>query len=168
MERIRVGVIGVGWFGTVHCRVIAGHPELELAALCDASEERLAEMAREHGVARTCTDYGELVDDPTIDALAVITPWDHHAEPTLAGLAAGKLASLSLRVVAIDLSSHRCEMTIETLISLADEPSVEPSLAHHCFVARNEENGLAFGVEGKGDPVGDRLNCQTGRPWCCP
>ena len=90
MEKIRVGVIGVGWFGTVHCRVIAGHPELKLAALCDASEERLAEMAREHGVARTCTDFHELVDDPEIDALAVVTPWDHHAAPTLAGLAAGK------------------------------------------------------------------------------
>ena len=90
MEQLRVGVIGVGWFGTVHCRAIADHPQLELAALCDASEDRLAEMAREHGVARTCTDYRELVDDPEIDALAVVTPWDHHATPTLAGLAAGK------------------------------------------------------------------------------
>ena len=90
MERIRVGVIGVGWFGTVHCRVIAGHTELELAALCDASEERLAEMAREHGVSRTCTDYRELAEDPELDALAVVTPWEHHAAPALAGLAAGK------------------------------------------------------------------------------
>ena len=90
MEQLRVGVIGVGWFGTVHCRAIADHPQLELAALCDASEDRLAEMAREHGVARTCTDYRELVDDPEIDALAVVTPWDRHAAPTLAGLAAGK------------------------------------------------------------------------------
>ena len=90
MERLRVGVIGVGWFGTVHCRAIAGLPQLELAALCDASKERLAEMAREHGVARTCTDYRELVEDPAIDVLAVVTPWDHHAAPTLAGLAAGK------------------------------------------------------------------------------
>ena len=90
MERLRVGVIGVGWFGTVHCRGIADHPQLELAALCDNSEERLAEMAREHGVARTCTDYRELVEDPAIDVLAVVTPWDHHAAPTLAGLAAGK------------------------------------------------------------------------------
>ena len=85
MERIRVGVIGVGWFGTVHCRVIAGHPELELAALCDASEERLAEMAREHGVARTCTDYRELAEDPEIDALAVVTPWEHTRRPRSPG-----------------------------------------------------------------------------------
>ena len=90
MERLRVGVIGVGWFGTVHCRAIADHPQLELAALCDNSEERLAEMAREHGVARTCTDYQVLVEDPAIDVLAVVTPWDHHAAPTLAGLTAGK------------------------------------------------------------------------------
>ena len=90
MEQLRVGVIGVGWFGTVHCRAIADHPQLELAALCDKADERLAEMAREHGVARTSTDYRALVDDPEIDVLAVVTPWDHHAEPALAGLAAGK------------------------------------------------------------------------------
>ena len=90
MEKLRVGVIGVGWFGTVHCRAIADHPQLELAALCDRAEDRLAQMAREHGVARTCTDYRELVEDPEIDALAVVTPWNHHAEPALAGLAAGK------------------------------------------------------------------------------
>ena len=47
-------------------------------------------MAREHGVARTCKDYRELADDPEIDVLAVVTPWDRHAAPTLAGLAAGK------------------------------------------------------------------------------
>jgi UDP-N-acetylglucosamine 3-dehydrogenase len=90
MTKLRVGVIGVGWFGTVHCRAVADHPQLELAALCDRSEERLAEMAREHGVARTCTDYQELIDDPTIDVLDIVTPWDHHAEPAIAGLAAGK------------------------------------------------------------------------------
>ncbi len=90
MEQLRVGVVGVGWFGTVHCRAIADHPQLELSALCDRAEERLAQMAREHGVARTCTDYRELVEDPGIDVLAVVTPWDHHAEPVLAGLAAGK------------------------------------------------------------------------------
>ena len=32
MEKMRVGVIGVGWFGTVHCRAIADHPQLALAA----------------------------------------------------------------------------------------------------------------------------------------
>ena len=90
MEKIRVGVIGVGRFGTVHCRAIADHPQLELAALCDRAEDRLAQTAREHGVARTCTDYRELARDPEIDALAVVTPWDHHAAPALAGLAAGK------------------------------------------------------------------------------
>ena len=90
MEQLRVGVIGVGWFGTVHCRAISDHPQLELVALCDKAENHLAQMAREHGVARTCTDYRELALDPEIDVIAVVTPWDHHAEPALAGLAAGK------------------------------------------------------------------------------
>lgn len=90
MTKLRVGVIGTGWFGKVHCRAIADHPQLELYALCDRSEERLSEMAREHNVTRTQLDYQELVEDPNIDVLDIVTPWDQHAEPAIAALNAGK------------------------------------------------------------------------------
>ena len=34
MDRIRMGVIGLGWFGEIHCDAIASVPNLELVALC--------------------------------------------------------------------------------------------------------------------------------------
>ena len=34
MDRLRIGVIGLGWFGEIHCEAIVGIPNLELAALC--------------------------------------------------------------------------------------------------------------------------------------
>ncbi len=34
MDRLRIGVIGLGWFGEIHCEAIVGVPNLELAALC--------------------------------------------------------------------------------------------------------------------------------------
>ena len=36
MDRLRIGVIGLGWFGEIHCETIAGIANLELAALCTA------------------------------------------------------------------------------------------------------------------------------------
>jgi predicted dehydrogenase len=40
MDRLRNGVIGLGWFGEFHCDAILGVPNLELAALCTRTPER--------------------------------------------------------------------------------------------------------------------------------
>ena len=90
MNRLRIGVIGLGWFGEVHCDAISAVPSLELAGLCTRTESRLAELAGKYGVKNACTDYHELLADPEIDAVSVVTMWDQHTEPTLAALEAGK------------------------------------------------------------------------------
>jgi predicted dehydrogenase len=40
MGRLRIGVIGLGWFGEIHAETIAGVPNLELAALCTRTPDR--------------------------------------------------------------------------------------------------------------------------------
>ena len=90
MERLRIGVIGLGWFGEIHCETIVGVPNLELAALCTRTPDRLAAMASKFGVATTYADYHELLADPSIDAVSICTMWDQHTEPAIAALEAGK------------------------------------------------------------------------------
>jgi UDP-N-acetylglucosamine 3-dehydrogenase len=90
MERLRIGVIGLGWFGEIHCETIVGVPSLELAALCTRTPERLEAMSAKFGVSKTYLDYHDLLADPEIDAVAIATMWDQHAGPALAALAAGK------------------------------------------------------------------------------
>jgi UDP-N-acetylglucosamine 3-dehydrogenase len=90
MDRLRVGVIGLGWFGEIHCETIIGIPNLELTALCTRTPDRLAAMGQKFGVAKTSTDYRELLADPEIDAVSIVTMWDQHTEPTIAALDAGK------------------------------------------------------------------------------
>jgi len=46
MDRLRVGVIGLGTFGSVHLEAYSDHPAAELAAVCDLDEARLGEAAR--------------------------------------------------------------------------------------------------------------------------
>jgi UDP-N-acetylglucosamine 3-dehydrogenase len=90
MDRLRIGVIGLGWFGEIHCETIMGVPNLELAALCTRRPDRLAEQARKFGVKKTYADYRAMLADKDIDAVSIVTMWDQHTEPAVAALEAGK------------------------------------------------------------------------------
>ncbi len=90
MDRLRIGVIGLGWFGEIHCETIVGIPNMELSALCTRRPDRLAEQAAKFGVKKTYRDYRDMLADKDIDAVSIVTMWDQHTEPTIAALEAGK------------------------------------------------------------------------------
>jgi predicted dehydrogenase len=90
MERLRIGVIGLGWFGEIHCDTIIGIPNIELAALCTRTPERLKQLAAKYGVRKVYRDYQELLADPSINAVSIVTMWDQHTGPAIAALDAGK------------------------------------------------------------------------------
>lgn len=90
MRQINVGVIGLGWFGEKHCEVLAGLPEARLAAVCTRTPERLAAIQAAFHVPHACSDYREMLANPDIDVVSVVTMWDQHVEPTIAALEAGK------------------------------------------------------------------------------
>jgi UDP-N-acetylglucosamine 3-dehydrogenase len=90
VAKLRYAVIGLGWFGEKHCEALAGLPDVELFALCTRRPDRLREVAGRFGVRRTFTDYNQLLADPDVGAVSVVTMWDQHAGPTLAALRAGK------------------------------------------------------------------------------
>ncbi len=90
MTNLKVGVIGAGWFGEIHCSAIAGVPGLELVALADRDGARLAEIGGQYGVTALYEDYRDLLADSAIDIVHIVTRWDSHAEITTAALAAGK------------------------------------------------------------------------------
>jgi UDP-N-acetylglucosamine 3-dehydrogenase len=90
MKRLRIGVIGLGWFGEIHCDAIIGIPSLELAALCTRTPERLSALAAKYSVEKTFVDYRDMLADPDIDAVSIVTMWEQHTEPAIAALRAGK------------------------------------------------------------------------------
>jgi UDP-N-acetylglucosamine 3-dehydrogenase len=90
MKRLRIGVIGLGWFGEIHCDAIMGIPSLELAALCTRTPARLSALAAKYSVEKTFVDYRDMLADPDIDAVSIVTMWDQHTEPAIAALRAGK------------------------------------------------------------------------------
>src|SRR5262245_26382991 len=90
MDRIRCGVIGLGWFGEHHVDTLKQLPQAELVAVCTRRPDRLAEVARKYDVPRAYTDYQALVADPQIDLVSIVTHVGDHVEPTIATVRAGK------------------------------------------------------------------------------
>ena len=89
-DKVKYGVIGLGWFGEQHCDTLMGIPHVELTALCTRTEKRLKALGKKFGVKKLYTDYNDMLADPEIEALSVTTMWDQHAKPTLAAIKAGK------------------------------------------------------------------------------
>lgn len=90
MEKIKHGVIGLGFFGEFHSQMTASLPEAELAAVCTRRPERLDQVAQQFGANKKYTDYRELLADPQIDSVSVVTHVDKHKEIAIEALKAGK------------------------------------------------------------------------------
>ena len=90
MRRIGYGVIGMGFFGEKHAEVAATLPNVELRAVCTRQDRRRREIQRRLAVPREYADYHDLLADPTIEAVSVVTHIDDHVGPTVAALRAGK------------------------------------------------------------------------------
>ena len=94
MSRVRVAFIGAGRIADLHALGYGDNPEAELYAVCDADPTWASSRAGEWGASAHCTDYRELLEDPEVDAVEILTPHHLHAEMAVAALAAGKHVSL--------------------------------------------------------------------------
>ena len=90
MDKIRCGVIGLGWFGEHHVDALKELPMAEVTAVCTRRPERLKEVAEKYDVPKTYTDYHDLLADQDIDMVTVVTHVGDHVQPTVDALRAGK------------------------------------------------------------------------------
>jgi predicted dehydrogenase len=90
MEKLRVGVIGLGTFGELHLQAYSDHPAVELAAICDTDEARLRRAGEAYGVKRRYRDYGELLASGAVDAVSVVTPDFAHTDIVVDAIKANK------------------------------------------------------------------------------
>ena len=90
MSAVRVGVVGLGYWGPNLARNFDRLPGAELAWLCDGSAEVLERVAAGFPDARAAADLEELLADPGLDAVVIATPVTTHAAIAERVLAAGK------------------------------------------------------------------------------
>ncbi len=83
MNKIRLGIVGLGNMGSGHFyNVIGGKcPSVEVAAVCDIDPGKL-EKAKEHSKVARFTDCSEMLDSGLADAVLIAVP--HYDHPTIA------------------------------------------------------------------------------------
>jgi predicted dehydrogenase len=89
-QAVRVAVVGLGYWGPNLVRNFFELPETELVAVCDLDADRIDRTCRRYPNVRRTTSYDELLDDPTIEGVAVATSVRSHFELARAALEAGK------------------------------------------------------------------------------
>ena len=92
-ETIHVGIIGTGGIAKgKHMPSLFKLEGVEMVAFCDLELEKAQEAAAKYGTAdaKVYVDYTELLQDPKIDVVHVLTPNDSHAIITIAALEAGR------------------------------------------------------------------------------
>lgn len=88
-ESLGVGFIGAGDISILHAAAVKKCPGARLIGLWNRSQERAQERAAQFG----CKNFAspqELINDPTIDAVFVLTNLESHLEYTRMALTAGK------------------------------------------------------------------------------
>jgi len=87
---VRVGVVGAGYWGPNIIRNFYQIPECDMAVCCDLDEKRLAHMKRLYPNIDVTTDYDAVLNDSSIDAIAVCTHVSGHYPLAKKALSAGK------------------------------------------------------------------------------
>lgn len=82
---IRFGVVGYGYWGPNIVRNLEQLEETQIVAVCDKSPASRRRVQKAHPNVYVTDDCGELMSNPAIDAIAVITPvWTHYEIAKLA------------------------------------------------------------------------------------
>jgi myo-inositol 2-dehydrogenase / D-chiro-inositol 1-dehydrogenase len=81
-RRIRVGIVGTGWWGLEHLRAFSARADVELVAVVGRSLEKASGYARRVG-ARAYTNAIEMVERERPDLIGVCLPNQGHFDTTL-------------------------------------------------------------------------------------
>ena len=120
-ERVRVAVVGYGYWGSKHVRVLSTMPDVAVTVV-DGDVSRIEEAAAHYpSVQSTATDLGDVLDD--IDAVLVATPPGSHYAIAMQALKHGKH-------VLVEKPLATSVAQAEDLVAVATENSVQLMVGH--------------------------------------
>jgi predicted dehydrogenase len=120
-DGVRVGVVGCGYWGSKHVRVLSGLDTVDQVAVIDSNPNRVMGLVRSFPAARAFSTLGAALD--SVDALVIATPPTLHVPLALQAMSAGKhvLVEKPLATTSADAS---------LLIDTAEEAGVQLMVGH--------------------------------------
>src|SRR3954452_8126348 len=157
MDRVRVGIVGVGNIATLNVPGYLQHEQCDVVALCDPRADVLERRAKEWKVDRTYAELDALLADPDIDAVEILGPTPLHAEHVIAAARAGKHISVQ-KPIANTVSDAR------RMVKAANDAGVIFRVTEQaCYYPplRKARDLIASGIIG--DPTVVRMKTVVGR-----
>jgi len=112
-ENVRIGIIGAGRIGSLHARHLTTRVRRGAAtAIADIRLSAAEDCAAEVGIPRVLTDPIELIECDDVDAVAICSSTDTHAELAIAAAGAGKHVFCEKP---IDLSLDRVDRVLDVV-----------------------------------------------------
>ena len=90
MEAIKVGLIGYGYWGPNLARNFFESDDYWLTSVCDKDEAKFSMLKKRYPTIRMSTNISDILDDETIDVVAIATPVFTHFELAMAAMKRGK------------------------------------------------------------------------------
>jgi predicted dehydrogenase len=127
---IRIGVVGLGWWGRQIVTCLAGSTRFKVVAAYDIDPTAAAAFTREHGI-DLAASYDALLARRDVDAVAIVTPHAQHEAQVLAAAAAGKQVfcekPLALTVASAERMLAACAAG-RLVLGIGHERRYEPAL----------------------------------------
>lgn len=108
-KKLNIAIVGLG-FGAEFIPIYQKHPDTNLYAICQRSEQSLNEIGNAFGVERRYTSFDEMILDPEVDAVHINSPIHLHAEQSVKALRAGKHVACT---VPMATTVEECQNIIE-------------------------------------------------------
>ena len=164
-EKLRVAVLGMGWWSDVLADAIKRSSMIEIAACHSRSPDKRVAFAAKYGC-RAAATYDEILRDPAIEAIVNTTPNGVHLETTRAAAAAGKHVFLD-KPIANTVSDGRAISQVcgaaGVVLALGYQRRRE---SHFRYIRRQIDDGV-FGklVNAEANIGRDRLGKVDLRSW---
>ena len=87
---VNIALVGLGYWGPNILRVLIEMGGVRVSYICDLDEDRLRHYARRYPSTIATLRYEDVLEDPDVDAVIIVTPVFTHYELASGALAAGK------------------------------------------------------------------------------
>ena len=144
-RKIRIGIAGYGVCRMGSSFGFQDHPNVEIAAVCDVSAERCAELAIACKCQRTYSSLEEMVKDHSLEAIFLGTDAPNHAQHAILCLNHGK--HVACTVPAVFGSLEDADRLYETVKKTGLEYMMFETSAYHaaCYAMRVAYESGALG-----------------------
>lgn len=151
MDKVKVGVIGMGRFGELHAVAYQRSQWAELTAVSSRNQEHVGQMAEKYG-AKGYTDYRELLRSPDVEAVSISVPPGAQKEIAVDAMRAGKHVLLEKPIAitmedAMEIARTARETGVVAMVGYVER--FNPSLRRTKALVKNGRIGQVYKVSSR-------------------